>query len=70
MRGDWHVGLLAALPALIALAIFGAIETPDSGGYISFRGAASGWAVAERRGLARQSARPGVACFEPPDTRL
>ena len=36
MRGDWHVGPLAALPALIALAIFGAIETPDSGGYISF----------------------------------
>ena len=36
MRGDWHVGLLAALPALIALAIFGAIETPDSGGYISY----------------------------------
>ena len=36
MRGGWHVGLLAALPALIALAIFGAIETPDSGGYISY----------------------------------
>jgi len=36
VRGDWHVGLLAALPALIALAIFGAIETPDSGGYISY----------------------------------
>jgi hypothetical protein len=28
--------MLAPLPALIALVVFGAIETPDSGGYISY----------------------------------
>jgi hypothetical protein len=36
VRGDWLVGLIAPLPALIALLVFGAVETPDSGGYISY----------------------------------
>jgi hypothetical protein len=36
VRGDWFVGLIAALPGLIALLVFGAVETPDSGGYIHY----------------------------------
>ena len=36
MRDEWFVGLLAALPALIVLSVFGPIVTPDSGGYMDF----------------------------------
>src|SRR5262245_7019925 len=33
---DWFVGLLAALPALIVLSLFGPIEPPDCSGYVGF----------------------------------
>jgi len=36
VRDDWLVGLLAALPALAALLVLGAIQTPDSSGYMSY----------------------------------
>jgi hypothetical protein len=36
LRSTWFVGLLAALPALIVLAVFGPIDTPDSSGYVNF----------------------------------
>jgi len=36
VRDEWFVGLLAALPALIVLSVFGPIVTPDSGGYMDF----------------------------------
>ncbi|MGI4954609.1 MAG: hypothetical protein ACRYGM_22615, partial [Janthinobacterium lividum] len=32
------IALAAALPALLALAVFGVIETPDSPGYIAYAG--------------------------------
>jgi hypothetical protein len=36
LRSEWIVGLLAALPALIVLSVFGPIDTPDSSGYVGF----------------------------------
>jgi hypothetical protein len=36
VRIEWFVGLLAALPSLIVLSVFGPIETPDSSVYIRF----------------------------------
>jgi hypothetical protein len=36
LRSEWIVGLLAALPALIVLVVFGPIDTPDSSGYVNF----------------------------------
>jgi hypothetical protein len=36
LRSELLVGLLAPLPAVIAFLTFGAIETPDSAGYISY----------------------------------
>jgi hypothetical protein len=36
VRSEWLVGLLAALPSLIVLWVFGPIDTPDTGGYIKF----------------------------------
>jgi len=36
VRFEWFVGLLAALPALIVLSVFGPIDTPDTGGYVDF----------------------------------
>jgi len=36
VRSTWFVGLLAAVPALIVLSLFGPIDTPDSIGYVEF----------------------------------
>lgn len=36
VRDDWLVGLLTALPALVALLVFGTITTPDGNGYIHY----------------------------------
>jgi hypothetical protein len=36
VRGGLLVGIVAPLPALVAFLTYGALETPDSGGYVSY----------------------------------
>jgi hypothetical protein len=58
VRSEWFVGLLAALPALIVLSVFGPIDTPDTSGYVGFSHQILSGQVPSGTGLLTEAAMP------------
>lgn len=65
MRSEWFVGPLAALPALIVLAVFGPIDTPDTGTYVAFADQIRSGQLRTGTELLREAALP-VSLFRTP----
>jgi hypothetical protein len=64
-RQTWLIALLAALPALAALWVFGIIETPDSPGYVAYAAQIHSWSVPTGSALLHEAPAP-LSLFRPP----
>jgi len=59
------VGSVAPLPALFAFLIYGALETPDTGGYISYAEQLRAWALPSGIALLKEAPAP-ISLFRTP----
>ena len=62
------VGLVAALPALVAFLTYGALKTPDSGGYIYYAEQLRTGTLPIGTALLKESPAP-ISLFGPPVTQ-
>jgi hypothetical protein len=65
VRGKLVVGLVAPLPALVAFLSYGAIETPDSAGYISYAEQLRAWILPSGTALLKEAPAP-VSLYRTP----
>jgi len=63
------VGSVAPLPALFAFLIYGALETPDTGGYISYAEQLRAWALPSGIALLKEAPAP-ISLFRTPQRLL